>query len=490
MSPTVRRLEVKEIDDLARLVAENAEGIEPGLKVIDSRLLLGQAAIDLVGLDAKGAFVLIALDFTADEGLLLRGMDAYSWCLEYPDTICRLYPAAEISATRPPRTLFIVERFTDAFVRRIKQLCFRDIDCLEFRHLEVNGASALYFDLVERVRQADVALDGPMESESRILEVPRAWQAASPDPAPAAIHVEPMTDGEPIADPEPVTAPASAFDVRAAELLAQAAASVFDEPRLEDRASVDEPEPAEPARPEIRRESFEEAARPPEPVTFVVDAGSNLEWRAFLSTLGVEVPSPDGAPTVEIEPTASAGRSDFFATAANGTPAASVPAPASAPGPAAQVPAPVSPAPAAPKAEPATGKPTILVVDDAGPVVSLCVNVLQTLRYSIRTAGRGATALELLGKEPFDLLIVDYMMPGMNGFDVLEQARKLRPEIACILMTAYGTPDILSGATRIGFNAILRKPFTPSELRATVEKVFAGAGATPPRSATAPGRIG
>jgi DNA-binding NarL/FixJ family response regulator len=57
-------------------------------------------------------------------------------------------------------------------------------------------------------------------------------------------------------------------------------------------------------------------------------------------------------------------------------------------------------------------------------------------------------------------------------------------------MTAYGTPDILSGATRIGFNAILRKPFTPSELRATVEKVFAGAGATPPSSATAPGRIG
>ena len=148
MSPTVRRLEVTKLEELAALVAENVEGIELGLTVIDGHLLLGHAAIDLVGLDAKGSLVLIALDFTADEGLLLRGMDAYSWCLEYPDTIGRLYPAAEISPARPPRILFIVERLTDAFVRRIRQLCFHDVDCLEFRHLEVNGASALYFDPV------------------------------------------------------------------------------------------------------------------------------------------------------------------------------------------------------------------------------------------------------------------------------------------------------------------------------------------------------
>src|SRR6184192_1166472 len=176
MRPTLKKLEVKDIGALERLVAENVEGIEAGLKVIDSRLLLGQAAIDLVGLDAKGSLVLIALDFTADEGLLLRGMDAYSWCLEYPDTIRRLYPAAEVSPARPPRILFIVERLTDAFVRRIRQLCFHDVDCLEFRHLEVNGASALYFDPVERIRQADGALEESAEVESRIPETPGVWE--------------------------------------------------------------------------------------------------------------------------------------------------------------------------------------------------------------------------------------------------------------------------------------------------------------------------
>src|SRR3989338_608479 len=66
MRPTFKKLEVKDLGDLEKLVAENVEGIETGLKVIDTRLVLGQAAIDLVGLDSQGLLVLIALDFTAD----------------------------------------------------------------------------------------------------------------------------------------------------------------------------------------------------------------------------------------------------------------------------------------------------------------------------------------------------------------------------------------------------------------------------------------
>jgi len=154
MSATCQKLKVKDLGDLEKLVAENIEGIESGLQVIDSRVLLGHAVIDLVGLDAKGALVLIALDFTASEGPLLRAMDAHSWCLEYPDTIRRLYPMATVSSTRPPRVLFVAERLTDAFVRRIKQLSFLEIDCLKFCYLDVNGTSGLYFDLVERLQRA------------------------------------------------------------------------------------------------------------------------------------------------------------------------------------------------------------------------------------------------------------------------------------------------------------------------------------------------
>jgi two-component system response regulator (stage 0 sporulation protein F) len=118
-------------------------------------------------------------------------------------------------------------------------------------------------------------------------------------------------------------------------------------------------------------------------------------------------------------------------------------------------------------------KTKILIVDDAGPVVVLCVNVLQALGYAVKGANRGEAAVELLRKESFDLMVLDYKMPGMTGFEVFQQARTLRPGMAVVLVTGHGTPEIINEATRMGFNAILLKPFTSDELRGTVEKVLA-----------------
>jgi hypothetical protein len=208
MRPTFKKLQVKDIGNLERLVAENAEGIEPGLKVVDSRLLLGQAAIDLVGLDARGSLALIALDFTAHEGLLLRVMDAYSWCLEYPDTLRRLYPMAQVSTSRPPRILFIAERLTDSFLRRIRQLSFLEIDCLEFRHLEINGESVVYFDHVERLRKSVV--DSPVEAASPSAVASVAPQVVEPVRPLAA---RPQSVGAIEDEPVPVERPAQTSSV-------------------------------------------------------------------------------------------------------------------------------------------------------------------------------------------------------------------------------------------------------------------------------------
>ena len=232
MRPTFKRLEVKDLGNLEKLVAENIEGIEPGLRVIDSRLVLGQAAIDLVALDARESLVLVALDFLADEGLLLRAMDAYSWCLEYPDALRRLYPMANVLPTRPPRILFIVERLTDAFVRRIKHLSFLEIDCLEFRHLEVNGASAVYFDLVERLRRG-----APVEpaADARMITAPPMRTPKRTEPEPPVVEPASRVVAEPkVAQPPrppAVRETASAIpermvslEMRLAELLAEASA--------------------------------------------------------------------------------------------------------------------------------------------------------------------------------------------------------------------------------------------------------------------------
>ena len=117
-------------------------------------------------------------------------------------------------------------------------------------------------------------------------------------------------------------------------------------------------------------------------------------------------------------------------------------------------------------------KTKILIVDDAGPVVVLCVNVLQALGYAVKGANRGETAVELMRKESFDLMVLDYKMPGMTGFEVFQQARTLHPGMAVVLVTGHGTPEIINEANRMGFNGILLKPFTSDELRGTVEKVL------------------
>jgi two-component system response regulator (stage 0 sporulation protein F) len=115
----------------------------------------------------------------------------------------------------------------------------------------------------------------------------------------------------------------------------------------------------------------------------------------------------------------------------------------------------------------------VLIVDDAGPVVVLCVNVLQALGYVVKGANRGEAALDILRKEPFDLMVLDYKMPGLTGFEVFTQARALYPDLAVVLVTGHGTPDIVDEANRLGFASILLKPFTSDELRSTVEKVLA-----------------
>src|SRR5437773_924780 len=405
MRPTFKRLEVKDLGNLEKLVAENIEGIEPGLRVIDSRLVLGQAAIDLVALDARESLVLVALDFLADEGLLLRAMDAYSWCLEYPDALRRLYPMANVLPTRPPRILFIVERLTDAFVRRIKHLSFLEIDCLEFRHLEVNGASAVYFDLVERLRRG-----APVEpaADARMITAPPMRTPKRTEPEPPVVEPASRVVAEPkVAQPPrppAVRETASAIpermvslEMRLAELLAEASAPqtaspaemasagrmsfAVEMPSLGTLPSLETPSAAEPSAPV----AVEEMPAVEAVVAAVEKAAPAVEDAVPAVEEAVPTAVEPMAPTLPAwaKPSANrvaqpiGGRTYFFSQAAKGTTAAdaqaAAPAPASAylrpaapAQPAVWPPAPPATQTAVPASEPGaatTPKPTELVAD-------------------------------------------------------------------------------------------------------------------------------
>ena len=153
MRLAVRKIQVEDAAKLQTLVVENLDGIEPGLAVLDARLLLGHSTIDVVALDAAGTLVLIAVGLTANEEMILKAVEAYSWTLEYPQALQRLYPGCVLSEERPPRLLFAVERMSDAFQRKIKQLGFPEVDCVEVRHVEVDGVPTVYFESLSRIRK-------------------------------------------------------------------------------------------------------------------------------------------------------------------------------------------------------------------------------------------------------------------------------------------------------------------------------------------------
>jgi hypothetical protein len=191
MKLAIRKLEVTDAVALERLVIEHIDGIEPGLSIIDSRLMLGHATIDLVAQDAAGSLVLIALGWRADENMLLRVVDAYSWCLEYPEAVQRHYPMLAVSEERPPRVVFVMSRVPESFQRKIKQLSFPSVDAVEFHQLEVNGVPAVFFDSVSRIRRGAPAMAVAAVAAPDIAVRPAPVRLV-PEPVRAAVEPVPV----------------------------------------------------------------------------------------------------------------------------------------------------------------------------------------------------------------------------------------------------------------------------------------------------------
>src|SRR5437773_2035545 len=107
LKPTFKTLKIDDTRALQALVVEHVESLETGLKIVDERALLGRGAVDLVAVDAEGRLVLIAAAFTADDTMLLRMLEAFAWCLDYPEIVGRLYAVDAGALAAPPRVVFV-----------------------------------------------------------------------------------------------------------------------------------------------------------------------------------------------------------------------------------------------------------------------------------------------------------------------------------------------------------------------------------------------
>ncbi|MGD8301175.1 MAG: response regulator [Desulfobacterales bacterium] len=116
----------------------------------------------------------------------------------------------------------------------------------------------------------------------------------------------------------------------------------------------------------------------------------------------------------------------------------------------------------------------ILVVDDEKHICHNVEKILAKNKYEVTHALSAQEALEKMAEESFSLLISDIVMPGKNGLELLKLVKKEWPLTKAIMMTAYASTDTAMKAIRLGALDYLPKPFTPDELRSTVEQALLG----------------
>ena len=92
------------------------------------------------------------------------------------------------------------------------------------------------------------------------------------------------------------------------------------------------------------------------------------------------------------------------------------------------------------------------------------------IRFDVDTAETGEEAQAKLAERPTDLLLLDHKLPGIQGLDLLDQVSRQYRETLTIMITAYASIETAISATKRGAYDFLAKPFTPAELKATIEK--------------------
>ena len=115
----------------------------------------------------------------------------------------------------------------------------------------------------------------------------------------------------------------------------------------------------------------------------------------------------------------------------------------------------------------------LLVVDDDDGVRENLAELFDLYGYAVETAGNATEAMQKLAEKKVDLLLTDYRMPGPNGVQLIESARRAKPGIRAILMTAFGDSFTEIESVRRGAIGYVNKPFEADEITGLVARILA-----------------
>ena len=116
-------------------------------------------------------------------------------------------------------------------------------------------------------------------------------------------------------------------------------------------------------------------------------------------------------------------------------------------------------------------KEKILIADDDPNIVKILMDRLKSRGFRVTAASDGEECLDQMEKGNHSILILDLQMPRMDGMEVLEEVKRINPEIDVIMMTAYGTIDMAVRAMKAGAADYITKPIELDELSILLERI-------------------
>jgi len=114
----------------------------------------------------------------------------------------------------------------------------------------------------------------------------------------------------------------------------------------------------------------------------------------------------------------------------------------------------------------------ILVIDDEKAILDLCRMILSSRGYEVRTAASGMEGLRLIAEQPPSLVLLDYMMPVMDGMSVLKQIRQDYPDVYVIMFTGKGSETVAVEVMKAGASDYVLKPFNNHDLLDRIDSVL------------------
>ena len=115
----------------------------------------------------------------------------------------------------------------------------------------------------------------------------------------------------------------------------------------------------------------------------------------------------------------------------------------------------------------------ILIIDDEIGMRTGCRRALLPHGHRVSTAEHGVEGLRKLRDEDFDVVLLDAMMPGMSGLEIMQRIQQYDPDVVCVMITGYATVDLAAQAMKMGCHDFLPKPFTSDELLTVVNRALA-----------------